>query len=476
MTFEDLLSVVSVENPPGVRIDSRLVRPGDIFVALGGTSRDGRNFINDALVRGARYIVTKDPPQAGAASTINVGNPAEAAALLAHAARKNPASNFTNLAVTGTNGKTTVAFLTRSVIKAAGEKAGLIGTVVYDTGDKTVVPSLTTPDCVTVAELAEQMYRAGCRYMIAEASSHALVQQRLAGIEFQAAAFTNLSSDHLDYHKSRRDYLEAKSILFENLGPTATAVLNYESAEAREIAGNSGGKILWYAVDRPCDIRAEIEGMDIAGTTFMLQYGGRSQRVKTPLVGLYNVSNHLAAAGLCIAAGFDLETIAKGLGSLDVIPGRLEKVPNCHGFTVIIDYAHTDDALDKVLRTLKPLCTGRLIVVFGCGGDRDRTKRPRMARVVEKFADRIVVTSDNPRSEEPKAIIEEITAGFKKPDSQAIENEIDRKNAIALAINFAGTGDIVLIAGKGHEDYQIIKDKKFHFSDKEVAREFLDSR
>ena len=522
MTFEELQNLVSSDKTPGICVDSRLVKAGDIFVAVEGAVYDGHDFIDQALANGAKYIVCRqnntryeiqDTPRDALRrryELIVVGDSAKAAALLAQAGTGNPASQLINLAVTGTNGKTTVAFLARSCIQQAGQKCGLIGTVIYDTcSGRSDEATLTTPDCLAIAEMTEKMVQNDAKYMVIEASSHALSQHRLAGINFTAAAFTNLAGDHLDYHKTTEDYLAAKTRLFQALAPDATAVLNKQSPQARLIASKTNAKILWYAIDEPADITAHIESMGLNGTIFTLECAGRSSIanrrpsiVKTPLLGLYNVSNSLAAAGLCLAAGFDLQTIAAGLSACRTIPGRLEKIdprlcrdklaPAKAGgnFSVLIDYAHTDDALKNVLSTLKPLCSGKLIVVFGCGGDRDRTKRPRMARVAEELADFVIVTSDNPRTERPEDIISEIVAGFEKGspvrsteirDTQhAIRNTIiiepDRKKAIALAIKTAGKDDIVLIAGKGHETYQIIGKQKFDFSDKAVAEEYLKKR
>ena len=329
--------------------------------------------------------------------------------------------------------------------------------------------------------MAEKILNAGSKYMVIEASSHALAQNRLASVKFKAAAFTNLSGDHLDYHKTTEHYLDAKTRLFEGLSPDATAVLNKESSEAVQIAKKTKAKILWYAVGAPADISAHIESMDINATVFTLEYAAQSSIVRTTLLGRYNVSNHLAAAGLCLAAGFDLETISAGLAALKTIPGRLEKLDySGHGSrgtrNVFIDYAHTDDALKNVLSTLKPFCRAKLMVVFGCGGDRDRTKRPRMASVAEEFADSVIVTSDNPRTERPIDIITEIVAGFENPNSRKIKIEPDRKKAVEFAIKTAGKNDIVLIAGKGHETYQIIGKQKFDFSDKNIAQKCLEKR
>jgi UDP-N-acetylmuramoyl-L-alanyl-D-glutamate--2,6-diaminopimelate ligase len=473
MTLDELLALVGPENGPRIRTDSRLVKEGDIFVAVKGTAYDGHDFIDQALANGARYIVCQKDEQYtahnGRHESITVDDTTEAAAILAQAAGGNPASKLTNLAVTGTNGKTTVAFLARSIIQNAGYKCGLIGTVLYDTcSDHILEAPLTTPDCLDIADKQKEMVENGAKYMVIEASSHALSQNRLAQINFRAAAFTNLSGDHLDYHKTKQKYLAAKTRLFSFLAPEATAVLNKQSPEAEFIAAQTSANLLWYAIDEKTDLTAHIESMDVTGTIFTLEYAGHSVSIRTPLLGLYNVSNCLAAAGLCIVAGFDAETIAAGLSALEMIPGRLEKI-NGGDFSVIIDYAHTDDALKNVLTTLKPLCKGNLRVVFGCGGDRDRTKRPRMARVAEKLADYVIVTSDNPRTEKPLDIIEEIVAGFEKKETQTIAIEPDRKKAIEMAINSAEKDDIVLIAGKGHEDYQIIGTQKFHFSDKETA-------
>jgi len=544
MTFDELLNLVSSGKAPGICVDSRLVNDGDIFVAVKGTVYDGHDFIDKAVANGAKYVVCRHiNTQYAIHNTqyefIVVDDSAIAAAILAQASRGCPAAKLTNLAVTGTNGKTTVAYLVRSVIREAGEKCGLIGTIVYDTGLDSDKADLTTPDSLLIADAQKKMVEAGAKYMVIEASSHALSQNRLTGIKFKAAAFTNIAGDHLDYHKTKADYLAAKTKLFTSLSPDAVAVLNKQSPEAEIIAGKTSAKILWYAIDEPADLTAHIESMDITGTVFTLGYAGQSSIVKTSLTGRYNVSNHLAAAGLCLAAGFELEAVAAGLSALQGVPGRLEKVEysgvgvrgsgirnqvasdqrraTSHvlvgrvGFSppsrtnekgpsgpaVFVDFAHTDDALEKALSALKPFCKGSLYVVFGCGGDRDRTKRPRMARVAEQLADFVIVTSDNPRTEKPQAIIDEIITGFEKGPVRdascvmrrakngrntqyAIRNtkivEPDRRKAIELAINTAGKDDIVLIAGKGHEDYQIIGKQKFAFSDKAEALKSLRKR
>ncbi len=453
--------------------DSRVVGPGDVFVAVSGTHVDGHDYIGRALANGAAYIVCQKDCSSPTESTVVVADTAEALGVLAQQHLGNPSATLTNLAVTGTNGKTTVSWLVRSVVQAAGRKCGLIGTIVYDTGQESSHASLTTPDAVQVARLARKMVDDGAEYMMIEASSHALSQNRLAGVPFTAAAFTNLTGDHLDYHSTAEEYLAAKMRLFTGLPVHATAVLNAESPAANEIAHHVLNRVLWYGIDTETDISARVHNMDAARTLFAVSFGGRRELVQTRLIGRHNVSNHLAATGLCLAAGFDLTTIAKGLSALEAVPGRLEAVDCGQDFAVLVDYAHTDDALRNVLSTLSRLKKKRLICVFGCGGDRDRTKRPRMARVAEEMADVVIVTSDNPRTEDPEAIIRDIIKGFENPNADRIVIEPDRRTAVQRAIAWARKGDIVLLAGKGHEDYQIIGTERTEFDDRKVAAEFL---
>jgi len=479
MNFDELLKLVRSGNSPRLCDDSRLVGAGDIFVAVKGPNVNGHDFIPQVLAKGAKFIVHQQylaPGIAGGAFTIPVPDSSLALAVLAQASAGDPASKLTNLAVTGTKGKTTATFLVRSCFQAAGQKCGLIGTVIYDTGIEVENAPLTTPGCITIAQKQSQMLKAGAKYMVIEASSHALDQNRVAAIDFKAAAFTNLTGDHLDYHKTTENYLAAKSKLFELLSPDSTAVLNKQSPYSKQIAAITKAKVLWFAVDDEADLSAGIHSIDNSGTAFTLRYEGQSIRIKTPLLGRFNVANHLAAAGLCLAAGLDFKTIAQGLSALAAIPGRLENVKSNAPFTVLVDYAHTDDALSNVLSTLKPLCKAKLIVVFGCGGDRDKTKRPRMAKVAEQFADLAIVTSDNPRTENPSDIITQIVAGFTNSNASKIKVEPDRKKAIAIAIDAASQNDVVLIAGKGHENYQIIGSQKFPFSDKQIALDLLQNR
>ena len=478
MTLEQLVKLVETKPlvwRPKVCSDSRNIRQGDIFVAVKGTRIDGHNFIGQAAVSGARYIVTQQLTQVASAEVIQTEDTTKALGLLSQAYYNYPNSKLVNLAVTGTNGKTTTTYLVRSIIVNAGKKCGLIGTITIDlgSGEDNIESSMTTPDALELAALAEKMAGAGSQYMVMEASSHAIEQNRLAGIDFNVAAFTNFTGDHLDYHKTMEAYLAAKLRLFESLSAYATAIINKDDPVFQQVAVVTKANRIFYSLETDADLTVKVISMDINGTVFDILFKGEKARVKSPLIGKHNLSNHLAAAGLAIGAGFDLKTIAAGLSKLAVVPGRLHKVPSKKDFTVLVDYAHTDDALKNVLSTLKPLCKGQLIAIFGCGGDRDKTKRPRMAQAVQQFADKIYVTSDNPRTEKPAAIIEDILEGFPNRLADNIFIQPDRKIAIEEAIKNAKSGDIVLIAGKGHENYQIIGAEKQHFSDIETAAEFL---
>ncbi len=479
MLLGELLSVVSSVSGPLVRIssDSRDIQPDDCFVAIRGIAIDGHKYIPQAIKQGAKYIVCEavDPKIATDTSSecVIVDDSRKALALLAQAALGYPANELTNLAVTGTNGKTTVSWLVHSIITHAAQRCGLVGTILYDNGIHRTNASLTTPDSTLIARLCRELVDSGGKYLMLEASSHALSQQRLAGICFAGAAFTNLSGDHLDYHGNEEDYLAAKTKLFEGLLSHATAVLNRHSSACETIAQKTDARILWYGLEGSgADLTAKVLHKDASGTRIELAFEDQRAEVFSRLIGSYNVLNILAAAGLCLSADFELDAIATGVEKLTHVPGRLEPVENDKGITILIDYAHTDDALANVLNNLRPLCSGDLILVFGCGGDRDRTKRSRMAGVAQQYCDRVIVTSDNPRTEDPDQIIEDIIVGFNKKESKHTI-EPDRRRAIEIALQEAEKGDVVLIAGKGHETYQIIGDTRIDFEDAAIAREFL---
>ncbi|MFI4911555.1 MAG: UDP-N-acetylmuramoyl-L-alanyl-D-glutamate--2,6-diaminopimelate ligase [Sedimentisphaeraceae bacterium JB056] len=482
MELHFLIDKIDSGQSGDVCIDSRQVKDSDIFVAIKGTVSDGHDFIPQAISNGAKTIVhdrSYEPNGISDVEFIAVDDTALAAGILSQVSCGRPYSKLTSLAVTGTNGKTTTSSMVKFVIENSGKKCGLIGTIANDIcGEaKVLEANMTTPDAITLASLMQQMVENGAQYMCLEASSHALEQRRLASISFKAAAFTNLTGDHLDYHKTMDNYLAAKSLLFEGLGKTDVAILNLDDKYSRRIAQRCDCDVLWYSVkDSSADIYADIERLDQGGSVYQLCVDGRRLVVKSCFCGLHNVSNQLAAAGLCIAAGFNLDTIAEGLSNFKNVPGRLERVECGQKFTVFVDYAHTDDALENVLSTLKPICEGKLITVFGCGGDRDKTKRPRMAQAAEKYSDIVWVTSDNPRTEDPESIITDIKAGFSNKNDCVINIEPNRSVAIRKAVEIAGYGDIMLIAGKGHENYQVIGNKKHHFDDREEVEKCIRSQ
>jgi UDP-N-acetylmuramoyl-L-alanyl-D-glutamate--2,6-diaminopimelate ligase len=457
--------------------DSRQAGPGSCFVAIRGPLADGHDHIASAVAAGATVVVCQEASRApaGVARAV-VADSASAAGPLAQAILGWPSRRLTNIAVTGTKGKSTVTYMVRSILEQDGRPTGLLGTISYQTGRRSVPAGNTTPGAVELAGLCHEMVAAGMTHLVMETSSHALHQGRTAGIDFAAGVFTNLSGEHMDYHRTMHEYLDAKAILFERLGESAAAVVNADDPAGREIARRTRARLCRYGLGDDVDLRGRIESLEPTGTWFVMDWAGCRQRVFTPLIGRHNVYNGLAAAGACLALGVDLETAARGLEALRRVPGRMERVGGEGCFQVFVDYAHTDDALQKALESLAPLRRGRVILVFGCGGDRDRTKRPRMARVAQRLADRIVVTSDNPRTEDPLAIIDQIVSGLDADGRSRTTIEPDRRRAIELAIDAAQAGDIVLIAGKGHENYQIIGTARIGFDDVEVAQECLRQR
>lgn len=460
-----------------VAIDSRACRAGSCFVAVRGWARDGHEFIEAAIEGGAAAVACEDPSRVpeGVPHAI-VADSRSACGKLAQAILGWPSRKLTCVGITGTNGKTTVAHLVRAILEGAGHRVGLLGTIRYDTGARVRPAGTTTPDPVSLAELCDEMVRTGRTHLVMEASSHALHQDRTAGVGFDVGVFTNLSGDHLDYHETMENYLGAKRLLFERLSPRAAAVINRDDPAGEAIAQATPAEISWYGLNPLSQVRGRVHGMDATGSKLDLVTPLGEVRVVTPLIGRHNVYNALAASGASLALGVGLETIADSLANVSCVAGRLERVHNDAGFDVFVDYAHTDDALRNVLRSLRPVTRGRLIVVFGCGGDRDRTKRPRMAQVAEDLADRLVITSDNPRSEDPRVIIGEIVGGLDSDGRTRSDVLVDRGQAIAHAVAMAEDGDVVLIAGKGHETYQVVGDEWSDFDDVAVASEALQQR
>ncbi len=458
--------------------DSRAASRGSCFVALRGTGRDGHEFVDAAAAGGAASVVVeRHVPAPPHLAVVRVADTRVALAKLAAAfyRLREPNRRMQLIGVTGTNGKTTVAWMVRAILRAAGEPTALLGTVEYDLLAERRPAPLTTPGCLELCRCLSMARDAGASHAALEVSSHALDQRRCDGLDFVAAVFTNLSGDHLDYHRTMEAYFAAKRRLFEMLAPSAVAVINGDDAMAARLMEATRGRVVRYALElHTAEVRATIRRVDRGGTDFILHIGSGQVPICTSLIGRHNVLNALAAAATVHALGVDSGAIREGLEHIEGVPGRLQRAePAGWPFSVFVDYAHTDDALRNVLTALRPLTAGRLVCVFGCGGDRDRTKRPRMAAAVEELADAAIVTSDNPRSEEPRAIIDEIVGGFPGARRCDVQLEVDRRLAIEKALAEARAGDTVLIAGKGHEDYQIVGDRVLRFDDLEVAREWF---
>jgi len=456
----------------GLFDDSRRVQPGGVFVALRGTRVDGHGFVKDALRRGAAVVVGEHVERTNGALVVNVADARAALARLAvrwHGLDNRLGRTFKLLGVTGTNGKSTTAFMAQAILRAAGSPCGLLGTVQYDLCRRCVTADMTTPGPLDLAALLRECADAGAAAAVLEVSSHALEQRRADGLRFSAAAFTNLTQDHLDYHRTLEAYAAAKARLFEQLDASGVAVVNADDPRHERMLQGCRARVLRYSLERPAEIMAAITRDTIEGTLYRLRIDGRDLVLHNALVGRHNVYNAMAAAGLALAAGAPPDAVAAGLATVRNIPGRLQRVPGIQGVQVFVDYAHTPDALRNVARVLRPLTCGRLIVVFGCGGERDRPKRPLMAQAAAEFAHAIIVTSDNPRSEDPRAIIAEILTGFDEQSIRRVLVEPDRRRAIHAALAAARPGDIVLIAGKGHENYQVVGPQKLHFDDVEVA-------
>lgn len=460
----------------GMACDSRQVRPGWLFTAIPGNKLNGAAFIEDAVTRGAAAVVAEQAvPPLKDVTVIRVPNAREALARLASAFYGRPSARLKVAGVTGTNGKTTVTYLVRDILESAGLPCGLIGTVEYRLGNRVIPAARTTPDPLTLQSCFAQMLQNGCTAAVMEVSSHALDQERAWGIEFDAAVFTNLTQDHLDYHGDMESYFAAKTKLFTAIGrgaKPAAAIVNVDDPYGRRLAADPGIAARLFTFGRSPDamIRAEAVRLSASGSAFRVVSPWGAGEATLRLLGAYNVSNALAALAVCAYLGLPLPLILQRLAGLHAVPGRLEEVPNARGFQVFVDYAHTDDALLNVLQTLREIAAARLIVVFGCGGNRDKTKRPKMGAVAARLADYTVLTSDNPRTEDPMAILEQIRAGMGGAPHEVVP---DRAEAIRRALAFAGKGDIVVIAGKGHETFQEFDNRVIPFDDRDVARKLL---
>jgi UDP-N-acetylmuramoyl-L-alanyl-D-glutamate--2,6-diaminopimelate ligase len=462
----------------GVSANSKLTLPGYLFIAKRGQTHDGGQYIAEAVGAGAHVIVT-DHFTPSFPHIVQVIHPdvASIEAALAAGYYQHPSQDLLMVGITGTNGKTTTSFIIKHLLDGFCGSCGLIGTIEYIVGTHRYPATRTTPDVTTNHKMLREMLEQGCRSAVMEVTSHALNQGRVDKIDFDVAIFSNLTLDHLDYHETMENYCQAKNRLFRELGQGTSykkkprwAIVNQDSPWTSKILEGCQTNVLTYGIEHFADLYASSIRLDRTGTSAQVTYQGQTVDCFWPLVGRFNVYNCLAAMAVALTQQFPLEEVAQRMTQLPAVRGRLQAVENSLGLKIYVDFAHSDDALMKVLETLKELQTiGRLIVVFGCGGDRDRTKRPKMAKACERYADLCLVTSDNPRSEDPHQICEEIVQGFTKQDSYEVE--VDRRRAIQKAIEKADVDDIILIAGKGHEPYQIFAHETIAFDDCQVAAE-----
>jgi UDP-N-acetylmuramoyl-L-alanyl-D-glutamate--2,6-diaminopimelate ligase len=471
------LSILDVD-VRSVTHDSRQVGRGDLFVALKGLKAAGTDFVADATSRGAVAVVADAPPvHPAGVPWVVVTDARQAMARLADEFYGHPSEAMRVVGITGTNGKTTTAYLLRAVFEAAGIKTGLLGTVTYLVGDREVAASRTTPESTDVQKMFRMMADAGCGACIMEVSSHALALRRVDETKFAAAVFTNLTRDHLDYHGDMESYFAAKRRLFEMLPAGAPGVINLDDPRGEQLRPATARPVT-YAISKPADVTPGSLSFSWQGLEFDVKTPRGPVHVKSKLVGRPNVSNILATVAAATALDLPRAAIEQGLANLDGVPGRFQVVSDARDqVTVVVDYAHTDDALKNLLETARPLAQRRVITLFGCGGDRDRTKRPLMGAVAARLSDVVVITSDNPRSEDPVRIIEEIKRGVQTPsdpDATRFFAIVDRKEAIQLAIRTAEPGDLVLLAGKGHEKTQVIGSRELPFDEVAIAREALE--
>jgi UDP-N-acetylmuramoyl-L-alanyl-D-glutamate--2,6-diaminopimelate ligase len=487
MTFQQLLDGAEVlfqRGDPGIKgvqYDSRRVTPGDVFVAMRGEKTDGNRYIDAAVAAGAVAVVTDSSiePRTDVAWAQVVHGRRALARIAANFYRR-PAEKLAITGITGTNGKTTTAFIVESILKAAERRSALVGTIEYHIGGRVIEAPHTTPEALELIEVFADAVKAGATEAVMEVSSHALAQQRVWGIPFDVALFSNLTRDHLDYHGTFDDYFAAKRVLFEGCGtePPRVAVLNIDDQYGRELIefSRKRSQVVTYGI-KAGDFHTASADITAAGTRFDLVTPTETVPIWSPLIGRVNVYNILAAAAAAFARGCTGEQVAKGIAALECVPGRFQKIDAGQPFTVVVDYAHTDDALRNLTSLAREFVSqaglkGRVITLFGCGGDRDRTKRPLMGEAAGKGSDFVVLTSDNPRSEDPVAIMNDSLPGLQRTGTKYVL-EPDRRKAIALAIETAHAGDIVLIAGKGHEKTQTTRAGVAPFDDVVVAREAL---
>lgn len=454
-----------------IQIDSQKVSRGNLFVAMRGTRVDGHSFIGGAVKSGASVIVCEDMPAeiAQGVTYVQVESCNDVLGVIATRFFGDPSSRFKLVGVTGTNGKTTIATLLYNMFRKFGYKCGLVSTVCNYIDDEPVPTDHTTPDAVTLNRLLGRMADCGCSYVFMECSSHAIDQKRIGGLKYAGGIFTNLTRDHMDYHKTVANYLAAKKKFFDDLEPDAFMVTNADDRNGMVMAQNTRATVKTYSLRSMCDFKARILESGFSG--MMLEINGREAFMR--FIGKFNVSNLLAVYGAACMLGREPEEVLTVMSTLVPVNGRFDAIPSPSGYTAIVDYAHTPDALTNVLTTIVDVMNGKgtLITVVGAGGNRDKGKRPLMAQESVKYSDKVVITSDNPRMEEPEDIINDMLAGVDSRDMDKVTVIVDRREAIHAACAMAGPGDVILVAGKGHEDYQDVKGVKHHFDDHEVIRE-----
>jgi UDP-N-acetylmuramoyl-L-alanyl-D-glutamate--2,6-diaminopimelate ligase len=461
----------------GITSHSKQVAPGNLFIAKRGKTFDGHTFIPEIIKAGAHAILTDlyDPSLRGLTQLVTP-NIDEVEGELAATFAQHPSEKLLMIGVTGTSGKTTTSYAIRHLLETTGHSTGLIGTIEYIAGDVRYIASRTTPDVVANQKMLREMVRSGCTACVMEVTSHALEQKRVNSIEFDIAVFTNLTHEHLDYHSNMENYFHAKKKLFTSLKNKSqknfakTAIFNADSPWAERMQEGCPAKTFTFGIENRADLQAKEISFTSLGSSFIAEHQGKQTQFFWPLAGRFNVYNALAAISVGIVKGLTLEDIAKALASFESAPGRLERVENSANLNIYVDYAHKEDALSNVLKTLRECTKGKIITVFGCGGDRDREKRPKMAKVAEELSDVVIVTSDNPRSEKPEDIAKEIQTGFLHPARHLVE--LDRKKAIEYAIEKTSPEDILLIAGKGHETKQYFQYEILDFDDRIVAKEY----
>jgi len=483
MKLHDLIAqpeIISVEGDVAAEIrslayDSRKVQPGGAFFALRGLAADGLEFAGDAYAKGAVVCIADRPlPRQlpDGRTFVRVADPRASMAVAADLFHGRPSRRLDVVGITGTNGKTTTTFMLDAVFREAGRTSGMFGTIEYRAGDRAFVASRTTPESTDLQAMLADCVAAGCSHAAMEVSSHALEMKRVHAMRFAAAVFTNLTQDHLDFHRDMQQYLRAKLKLFESLESVAAAVINRDVPEHVDVARATQARVVSFGMSAGADVTIDELRLSADGFRGTLKSPWGTAALSSPLAGRFNVSNALGALTAACTIGIPLDAAVRGIAKMAAVPGRVERI-DLGAFSAVIDYAHSPDALENLLSSLKPLARGRLIAVFGCGGDRDRGKRPKMAAAVARHADWAVLTSDNPRTEDPVAIMDQAEAGFSGFTSY--DTILDRREAIARALDSAAAGDIVVIAGKGHEDYQILGTRVIHFSDREVVEEWKNS-